>query len=463
MLVSKPCVLDSAEVSRSRFDRTRLIPSSKSIVFKKTLKAQIKEKDDLQVKMDDLEARLRDVQDKISSTSTGRLVEKEQNMKKALVSMQKQFAVTKMKVYSIQQEMLRDVVNAADAICTTCITSACMALNVTDFPVVFLDEASMSTEPASLIPIMKGSRHVALIGDHKQLPPVIISREAQALGLGMSLFERLTGEAAVPSVMLDVQYRMHPAISRFPSHEFYNRALLDGTVDVFGNAIPRLSPPDSHYLRPHVETGASPSIVFLDHAGDESVKDRSRVNRNEAYIVASVVEDLLLNNPHLRGSDIGIIAPYVAQISLLTRLFNTDATYQARFKEVLGDHRAMQLPHIEIKTVDGFEGREKEVIIFSTVRNNAGGYIGFLADKRRLNVGLTRAKRGLIVVGSINTLKSSKMSGGENAVIRVGKGAESWRRYARFLTERGLVFTLHGETLQRALTGKRATPNVLTC
>ena len=97
--------------------------------------------------------------------------------------------------------------------------------------------------------------------------------------------------------MLDVQYRMHPAISRFPSHEFYNRALLDGTVDVFGNAIPRLSPPESHYLRPHMETGASPSIVFLDHAGDESMKDRSRVNRNEAYIVVSVVEDLLLNNP----------------------------------------------------------------------------------------------------------------------------------------------------------------------
>jgi superfamily I DNA and/or RNA helicase len=208
--------------------------------LQKKLKAQIEEKDNLQAKMDDLEARLRDVQDKISSTSTGRLVEKEHNMKMAIVSMQKRFAVTKAKVFSIQQEMLRDVVNAADAvcisfffpkviylvltffeqICTTCITSACMALNVTDFPVVFLDEASMSTEPASLIPIMKGvraqenslfligvdfifqSRHVALIGDHKQLPPVIVSREAQALGLGMSLFERLTGEAGKASQIL---------------------------------------------------------------------------------------------------------------------------------------------------------------------------------------------------------------------------------------------------------------------
>lgn len=111
----------------------------------------------------------------------------------------------------------------------------------------------------------------------------------------------------------------------------------------------------------------------------------------------------------------------------------------------------MQLGQIEVKTVDGFEGREKEVIIFSTVRNNGGGQIGFLADRRRLNVGLTRAKRALFVVGSIRTLREGKMSGGVcgeedmggvAAVVgsvRVGAGAESWRRYARYLVDRGLV------------------------
>ena len=113
---------------------------------------------------------------------------------------------------------------------------------------------------------------------------------------------------------------------------------------------------------------------------------------------------------NLRGQDIGIIAPYAAQISLLTRLFNSNATYRTRFEETLGSQRALQLGFIEIKTVDGFEGREKDVIIFSTVRNNPGGYIGFLADRRRLNVGLTRAKRGLFVVGSISTLKAGKLS-----------------------------------------------------
>ncbi|KAJ8093110.1 hypothetical protein PM082_020593 [Marasmius tenuissimus] len=356
-----------------------------------------------------------------------------------------------------------------------------MNLNLVDFPVVFLDEASMSTEPASLIPIMKGSRHLALIGDHKQLPPVIVSPEAQAMGLGISLFERLTEEGVVPSIMLNIQYRMHPAISHFPSNEFYNFSLQDGTIDGGGFIDPRLLPPNvSPSLLPPsilsisdkgVISSSRPPVTFLDHTGNESLKAKSRVNHNEAHIVAAVVEDLLLNNDDLTGNDIGIIAPYIAQISLLTRLFNTDPKWTERFRTVLGAHRAMQLGNIEIKTVDGFEGREKEVIIFSTVRNNAGGYIGFLADRRRLNVGLTRAKRGLFVVGSVSTLRSGKTHeagvgaiGGDEygsgqmvagAVVGSGggKGAESWRRYIQYLSEQGLILNLNGESLARVLYG----------
>ncbi|KAG6856541.1 hypothetical protein H0H87_003360 [Tephrocybe sp. NHM501043] len=427
-----------------------------------------KEAEKLNREIEDLKQRLWDVQHKAGQ----RAQQKAENMKRALLIKGANLGALKSKQYALRQHMLRDVLGDADVICTTCITSACMALKVIDFPVVFLDEASMSTEPASLIPIMKGSRHVALIGDHKQLPPVITSPEAQALGLGLSLFERLTEEGVVPSIMLDTQYRMHPAISSFPSSEFYDHALQDGTVDAGGNAYARLSPPTSQHLRGD-ESGNRPSVVFVDHNGAESMKERSRVNHNEAHIVASIVEDLLLNNPTLLGRDIGIIAPYVAQISLLTRIFNRDAKYRQRFRDVLGDHRAMQITNVEIKTVDGFEGREKEVIIFSTVRNNQGGYIGFLADRRRLNVGLTRARRGLFVVGNLTTLKAGRRTAGEKEREAVGsnvpskrkgkeekdKGAGSWRRYAKYLAEHGLVVKLEGDALGQALYGNLNTAN----
>ena len=273
--------------------------------------------------------------------------------------------------------------------------------------------------------------------------------------------------------MLDVQYRMHPNISRFPSFEFYNVAVRDGTVDSSGNVSPLLSPPASSHLKMDSITGNRPSVVFLDHEGSELLRDRSRVNRTEASIVCSIVEDLLLQNQvhfsrcaplfrlltltqHLCGKDIGVISPYAAQISLLNRLFTSDRHHRARFTAVLGDHRVMQLADIEVKTVDGFEGREKEVIIFSTVRNNPGGYIGFLADRRRLNVGLTRAKRGLFVVGSISTLRAGKTSGGSAmdgglSVVRVGKGAEAWRRFVQFVSDEGLVVQLRGEKLGNLL------------
>src|SRR5882757_8317606 len=96
--------------------------------------------------------------------------------------------------------------------------------------------------------------------------------------------------------MLDVQYRMHPAICRFPAQEFYDSALVNGTEDLLGNISPGLDPPKSKHLINNSVTGTRPSVVFIDHTGNESMKGRSRVNVMEGHLVASVVEDLLLNN-----------------------------------------------------------------------------------------------------------------------------------------------------------------------
>jgi len=321
--------------------------------------------------------------------------------------------------------------------------------------VVFIDEASMSTEPASLIPIMKGCQHLVLIGDHKQLPPIVTSDEAQAGGLSLSLFERLIVEGEVPTIMLNRQYRMHPSISRFPSKEFYGTRLLDGTVDKDGRVPVALLPPKSSHLLLDSSSGDFPSAIFLDHAGRESRRDRSLLNNNEAAIVCSVIEDLLLHNPSITGADIGIIAPYAAQIKLLDHLLRVDDAYRKHFIKILGRHRALEMPAIEVKTVDGFEGREKEIIIFSTVRNNSSGHIGFLADRRRLNVGLTRAKRGLFIIGNMATLRAGKVGffrgindAGRSPPIRyMEMEGQVWKRFIDFMEAQQLVKRLHGTHL----------------
>ncbi|THH30257.1 hypothetical protein EUX98_g3918 [Antrodiella citrinella] len=412
--------------------------------------------DEVQKRREYLLTRISDLR---ATTPTGTKAARLANMETGALTLERQYYALKGKAYGLYQHILREVVHGSDVVCTTCITSASIQLTVSDFPIVFIDEASMSTEPATLIPLMKGSQHVALIGDHKQLPPVITSPEAQAKGLGVSLFERLADEGMVPSIMLDIQYRMHPRISHFPSHEFYNFSVRDGTV-VDGLVASHLQPPSTSLLdlAPSATPRQGPSVVFLHHGGGESLKDRSRVNITEAHIVCSVIEDLLLHNPDLRGTNIGVIAPYVAQITLLNRLLNMDEKYISRFKTVLGDHRAMQVPFIEVKTVDGFEGREKDVIVFSTVRNNSSGHIGFLSDRRRLNVGLTRAKRGLVMVGNIETLKSGRTAKGGvvetlNPQAKVGKSTEAWKRYTEYLDAEKLIVRLDGKPLKKVLYG----------
>jgi superfamily I DNA and/or RNA helicase len=241
--------------------------------------------------------------------------------------------------------------------------------------------------------------------------------------------------------MLNTQYRMHPSISAFPSKEFYDEALKNGTVSDTGAVQSNLSPPQSRHLsrRTSKVTGQIPSVLFIHHDHWESVHDRSRANFQEMRIAIAILEDLLISNPEMKGKDIGIIAPYVAQIRMLDSILKTDPGWEESFKEQLGDLRALQMKEIEVKTVDGFEGREKEVIIFSTVRNNPWGAIGFLADRRRMNVALTRAKRALFVLGSMTTLSQSRYAGSsedpkkEVAKMVVQSTGDEWKNFIKFV------------------------------
>ncbi|WRT66587.1 uncharacterized protein IL334_003546 [Kwoniella shivajii] len=334
------------------------------------------------------------------------------------------------KIWVIRQSIMRDVLLDADVICTTCLSATSKALQGIDFPIVFLDEASMATETLSLVPLTKGSSHVAIIGDHKQLPPVIVSPEAHAGGLATSLFERLIHEGHIPSIMLDTQYRMHPSLSSFPSDTFYSSLLKNGTPP-----SDRLAP-ETEFLVTD-ESGVRQNITFLNHDHPESPMSKSLANYGDAEYVCDAIADLLFKNPELRGSQIGIITPYLSQLRLITNHLS-GSERRAAFVDLLGAERTKELDDIEIKTVDGFEGREKEVIIFSSVRCNNGGWIGFLGDWRRVNVALTRARRALIMIGSKKTLSNARIGKTGEETLPSG-GAKVWRDLIDWLENKGVI------------------------
>ncbi|KAM0747776.1 P-loop containing nucleoside triphosphate hydrolase protein [Meredithblackwellia eburnea MCA 4105] len=336
---------------------------------------------------------------------------------------------------ALEQRLHASLLGSADVFCATAIGAGQGKIaNMLDFPMVFLDEAAMCTEPVTLIPLMKGCEQAVLIGDHKQLPAVVQSQEAKKERLHDSLFERLMNQKSVKSQLLDTQYRMTPSISAFPNFAFYNSALFDSPT-VQNRSKP---PPLSHFLTQSSKSLPPLSSMFISHTHPEETYRRSTVNRPEIDIVVNIVGDLLMRNPNLSASEIGIISPYAAQTSLLRDEFVNPyfRSAEMRLGSVIGPQRASQVNQVEVNTVDGFQGREKGVIILSTVRSNKSGQIGFLTDRRRLNVALTRAKDALFVVGNARTLESAAVSDWYAADADAEVGI--WRRYVGWMRERGL-------------------------
>lgn len=272
----------------------------------------------------------------------------------------------------IENKMIRDIIETSDVILSTNSSAALESIARTKFDVAIIDEASQATIPSVLIPIAKAHRFI-LAGDHKQLPPTIISDKAQALE--KTLFEELIKMYPFKSQLLNVQYRMNSLLMKFPNAEFYNNSLKsDSSVDdITINDIIKSNKKEEALL--FVDTSQ------VDNVGEKHLKDsKSIINKLEADIAIEIANDYLSDG--LSEDEIGIISPYADQVKIIQD----------------------QTP-VEVKTVDGFQGREKEIIIISTVRSNDDGNIGFLRDLRRLNVAITRAKRKLIIIGNKDTLK----------------------------------------------------------
>ena len=310
----------------------------------------------------------------------------------------------------LEQEAIDTVVTTADVVCSTNSTAGSDLLGgpgppdedassrIGAFDTLVVDEATQATAPSCWIPMVHARRAI-LVGDHKQLPPTILNPEAARSGLRYTLFERLarhheTDPDAPDTIrsLLRAQYRMHETIMGFSSRQFYDdRLVADETVrrhtladlGVAASALPA-------EWRPILDPEAP--LVFVDTAGIDAPErqrggSHSWENPREAELVARLAADLLAAG--VAPADVAVISPYDDQVDRINRRLGTG--------------------EVEVDTVDGFQGREKEVVLVSLVRSNERGEIGFLDEPRRFNVALTRARRKAIVVGDARTVRSGEV------------------------------------------------------
>lgn len=268
------------------------------------------------------------------------------------------------------------------------------------FDTIIIDEVSQSMEPQCWIPLVNhlGFKRLVIAGDNMQLPPTVKSEEAKSLDQGMknlglqkpkhslehTLFDRLIGLGGNKyKQLLDTQYRMNTQIMTFPSRELYDGKLLAH------ESVAHISLADMADVTNNDDTTDvciwydTQGQGFIDRTDDDTTG--SKYNEHEAELVVQHTQRLM--EAGVAGEFIGIITPYSAQVGIIKKMLQNAA--------------------VEVSTVDGFQGREKEAILISLVRSNDEGEIGFLRDKRRLNVAMTRPKRHLCVVGDLELMGNS--------------------------------------------------------
>jgi len=302
------------------------------------------------------------------------------------------------------EENIEKIVNDVDIVISTCSTSWDDRIKSYTFPFVIIDEVTQCCEIESLISLTHGCKHLTLIGDQKQLGPVILHPKANSTGMKVSLFERMIKLYPDLLNMLTIQYRMHAEIVKFPSKEFYEDKIING--------ICLNDRKNEEFNEKFKWPNQKIPLIFLHTDKEEEIlkSGNSKQNEEEANLVALFIEKIY--NCGILFKDIGVITPYTAQKLLI----------QKKLKEKF---KKTKIDSLEISSVDGFQGREKNFIILSNVRSNKNNKIGFLKDFRRLNVSITRAKYGMVIIGNANCLYNNK---------------SPWRNYINYFQENNLLY-----------------------
>eukprot|EP00172_Hildenbrandia_rubra_P002120 Plantae.Rhodophyta-Hildenbrandia_rubra.ctg2783.p1 GENE.Plantae.Rhodophyta-Hildenbrandia_rubra.ctg2783~~Plantae.Rhodophyta-Hildenbrandia_rubra.ctg2783.p1 ORF type:complete len:939 (+),score=166.32 Plantae.Rhodophyta-Hildenbrandia_rubra.ctg2783:1966-4782(+) len=301
-----------------------------------------------------------------------------------------------------EETAIKRLLSSLNVVLTTTVGAGSRILreeNLKDvFDIVVIDEAAQAKESEALIALLLG-RKVVLAGDPHQLPPTVLSKEAEKQGLQKSLLDRIfdSSEQREQCVkMLTIQYRMHKTISNWSSAAMYNSELI-AAPEIARRTLTGMN----EYDRQEFDEDGDAVFVFVDTAGcdcEEEISDESEMskgrksqvleskcNRGEAAVVVGHIGRLIQIGIDL--AHIAVISPYSRQVTLLRELLHNEYSRG-----------------LEIATIDSFQGREKDAVILSLVRSNDMGEVGFLKDDRRLNVAITRAKRHCIVIGDSETI-----------------------------------------------------------
>ncbi|MEJ6979037.1 AAA domain-containing protein [Pedobacter sp. P351] len=283
-------------------------------------------------------------------------------------------------VGNTEQYIQEDLLARAQVITATLVGSNHYTVRNLNYHTLVIDEAGQALEPACWIPILKAQKLI-LAGDHFQLSPTIKSDEAARKGLSTTLLEKCVSLHPEAVGLLQEQYRMHADIMGYSSSVFYQDKLLAHAS-----------------VAQHLVFSEDVPLSFIDTAGcgfDEKLEGTSTTNPDEGVFLikhlSQYVEDLKLK-PGTSFPTIAIISPYKEQINVLRDMLLQSPDLQQHSDK------------ISVNTIDSFQGQERDVVYISMTRSNTEGNIGFLADIRRMNVAMTRARKKLVVIGDSATL-----------------------------------------------------------
>ncbi|XP_055844725.1 DNA replication ATP-dependent helicase/nuclease DNA2 [Episyrphus balteatus] len=351
------------------------------------------------------------------------------------------------------EDDLAKVYSSFNIAAVTCLGAGHTIFTHRKFDYCIVDEATQVLQATVLRPLFFASKFI-LVGDPDQLPPLIRSKEARALGADESLFKRLDSTEATS--VLSLQYRMNKTITRLANELTYNGELKCNDAKV-SNGVMKLEKPitGSKWKQRALQGHIDQSVVFIDtldclertnrfanlrrNSDEENLTDEDRTNNAQIFkytnycdagVIFELVKEVLQTG--FDGSRIGIIAPYRAQVDLLKRI-------AGKYSETFND---LGFANVEVNTVDQYQGRDKDVILYSCTRTGSSACktlekskgVEILEDKRRLTVAITRSKHKLIIVGDSACLKQytpfnellGKIPSSCKLVLEDGRNGFSW-------------------------------------